>query len=831
MYIELYESKGYKRFMLASAPTFRMEMSDVVQIILGTNGSGKTSLVRDMSVLPGVKDHYAKGGYKKVIVRHNGDRYRLESHFNGSQEHYFFKNDIEDLNPGRTLTVQKEMVKKVFGVTQDIHDLLVGDEVFTIMSPARRREWLTRLCDTDYTYSIGVFKKVMEQQRDAQGALKLLRGRLADETSKRLTDETIADIRRRLTELTAESQKLYSLKNIDARTPQELSSHIAQQVETIKQLDNRFRKLRSEFIQDTPWDPEWLEADVVDLNNQLAVVESNYLGLSRDFIEVSDKLASVQSSQGFSIPELVRDIDELKEKRASLISQGCRVIQYENPVDTFKALEEHYETFVSVFGNIAADPTKEINRENYEKTQALVDQIIRSINQATVELEKLEHKRDHYESLKANGSIACPSCSFSWIRDYDSAAHEQVLGNISKLQSGIDEANKTLVEKQKLLKDMGTYVRTLDPYNQLARHNRSLRQICEFLSEHDIVKQNPRSVLVFIEGERIGLQAMQGIPAIDAAIHEKIAALQLAKKNKDSNAEMLKEQMVQLESRLGILVNQKAELMRRKAGLEEYVRQVKMFNDIEDRLLRSRNILENLMKEWFDGTRNDLIDQLLVDTHTNIAQLRNHLNEIESREAVLAELQTQISTLEVSEKALKEVANALSPVDGLIAEGMLGFIRYYVDAMNALIEKVWSYPLIVKDCSLEEDTAELNYKFPMQVGNSVDLVPDVSKGSSGMTDIVNMAFKVVAMYKAGLAGYPLVLDEFGKAFDEEHREAAMRAVREIIDSLGFSQIFMISHYESCWGAFENAEICVLDRRNITLPAGLEYNKHVQIAAA
>lgn len=830
MFIELYESKGYKRFMLASTPRFRMEMSDVVQIILGTNGSGKTSLVRDMSVLPGIKDHYIKGGYKKVIVTHNGDRYRLESHFDGAQEHYFIKNETEDLNPGRTLTVQRELVKKVFGVTQDIHDLLVGDETFTAMSPARRREWLTRLCDTDYNYSIGVFKKVMEKHRDTVGALKLLKSRLAEETSKRLSDETIADIRRRLVELTQESQKLYALKNLDSRDKDEISPIINDQIALIKSLDARFRKLRSEFSHDNFLHPEELQDDLNDCIASLKSNEIRYQQHSERYMAATDELSKVKSASNHSIPELVQEIDALRNKKAKLLEQGCRYVQYTNPVQTYQALEEHYNTFLSIFTDLEADPNKEINRENYEAIQELVENTARSINQTTALIEKLHHKREHYENLKATGSVTCPSCTFSWIRDYDADAHSRVLGEIEKLQSGLDEAKLFLAEKQATLARWGAYVRKLDPYNQLARHNLALREICQYLAEKDMVKSNPKAIVLFIEGERIALQSMQEIPEIDKTITEKLNALQLAQNTQNFNEEGLKRTLEREESAINALIEERSMLAQRKESIERYIAQMNTFADIEQRLRTAADKLEKLLMEHFDATRNVLIDELLVETHGSIAQLRNHLNEIDNREAVLNELSSQIATLEKQEKAYKEVANALSPVDGLIAEGMLGFIRHYVDAMNALIERVWSYPLRVKDCSLEEDTAELNYKFPMEVGNSLDLVPDVSKGSSGMKDIVNMAFKVVAMHKAGLQGYPLVLDEFGKAFDEEHREAAMRAIKHIIDSLGFSQIFMISHYESCWGAFDNAQICVLDKRNITLPAGLRYNTHVQMTA-
>jgi hypothetical protein len=38
---------------------------------------------------------------------------------------------------------------------------------------------------------------------------------------------------------------------------------------------------------------------------------------------------------------------------------------------------------------------------------------------------------------------------------------------------------------------------------------------------------------------------------------------------------------------------------------------------------------------------------------------------------------------------------------------------------------------------------------------------------------------------------------------------------------------MINHYENIYGAFTNMEICVLDDRNITVPA--RYNEHVLIS--
>jgi hypothetical protein len=55
-------------------------------------------------------------------------------------------------------------------------------------------------------------------------------------------------------------------------------------------------------------------------------------------------------------------------------------------------------------------------------------------------------------------------------------------------------------------------------------------------------------------------------------------------------------------------------------------------------------------------------------------------------------------------------------------------------------------------------------------------------------------------------------------------------VQQLIDQLSFSQLFMISHYESSYGAFYNAQISVIDKRNITVPVNRKFNEHTVLAA-
>jgi DNA repair exonuclease SbcCD ATPase subunit len=213
--------------------------------------------------------------------------------------------------------------------------------------------------------------------------------------------------------------------------------------------------------------------------------------------------------------------------------------------------------------------------------------------------------------------------------------------------------------------------------------------------------------------------------------------------------------------------------------------------------------------------------------HQQLGKKEEVLNAVKIQQAVVAELTKELSSLEVKEKALKAVSDELSPVDGLIAEGLMGFIRGYVQQMNQFIKKIWTYPLQVKNCGVsDENGVELDYRFPMLVDSPENIKKDVSKGSSGMKDIINFAFRRVAMKYCGLGSSPLFLDEFAITLDKEHRDGATRAIKSMIEAENFTQLFMISHYESMYSAFTNADICVLDTKNIVVPD--IYNRHVTI---
>jgi ABC-type hemin transport system ATPase subunit len=83
-----------------------------------------------------------------------------------------------------------------------------------------------------------------------------------------------------------------------------------------------------------------------------------------------------------------------------------------------------------------------------------------------------------------------------------------------------------------------------------------------------------------------------------------------------------------------------------------------------------------------------------------------------------------------------------------------------------------------------------------------------------MREVVDLAFKLVYI-KYRKLDVPLVLDEFGSSMDTTHQINSYNIIGDKLVN-NFSQIFIVSHFESMYGRFSNSDISILDSSNLTV---------------
>jgi hypothetical protein len=362
--------------------------------------------------------------------------------------------------------------------------------------------------------------------------------------------------------------------------------------------------------------------------------------------------------------------------------------------------------------------------------------------------------------------------------------------------------------------------------HQTIRGTPALRPFWDHLLETDYLKTAPKvaaNMLVGVLREDLELEVKAKRHIVDIEELTKLLA-QSEELGDQSLAEVsvkLGESSLQIEALTKTLGEARQDLN----AFALYRRQLMEAIDLAQQIEVARRSFHDLTEMQVETLRRMTIQQCIQQTQSTLARKEEILNALNQQKAIVESLNKTIARRTLEEEALRVSVRGLSPTDGLIADGLLGSIRSFTHQMNQLIRKIWSYPLEVLPCGMSSERgAELDYKFPLLVGNRDNIVADVSRGSSGMQEIVDLAFKVVALNRLHLDHGPLTLDEFGKTLDLEHQHAAVMAIKTLMDTKPFTQLFMISHFEAHYGAFTNAQVCVLDARNIAVPK--VYNTHV-----
>ena len=103
------ELEGAIRLELSGIKNLKITPETSITAIIGSNGSGKSSLLHYLSPLPADKADFTKTGYKKIVLEKEGVRYVLTSDFKDNKHSFVIEATGEELNIGGTQTMQNQL--------------------------------------------------------------------------------------------------------------------------------------------------------------------------------------------------------------------------------------------------------------------------------------------------------------------------------------------------------------------------------------------------------------------------------------------------------------------------------------------------------------------------------------------------------------------------------------------------------------------------------------------------------------------------------------------------------------------------------------------------
>lgn len=799
-----------------------MQFDSTLQIILGTNGSGKTSLLEQISPIPPNPKDFLENGSKKIIIEDNNSHYEL-LFYNENGPRFEFIRDGENLNQRRSITVQKELVKKYFNYSNSTQNLLMGKESFTQMSAQRRKDWLIELCETNYDYAVQKYLKVKEKYRDTTGAIKQTQKKLIEERNKTLQEKEI-------TALQEDAKNLYTViaQLMEHRSPPINSQD--QYNDHLKHISDKIQRLLNSLSDNNNVYPgvytkEQLHSLITDLNTRKTSLEALSAQSATLIEETQKNIDLLISADHKSVEELKKQIDSLLNQKQE-ISKSTMLIFEKDAVSSL----EHFSAMHSTLSELAqqlpikkpvhSQATYTYNCELLVKKQEYYSALQQQVANLTAKLTHLQQKHDDSE-------VVCPECAAAFKPNKDQYSLERLSAQIEKLSNEAKE-NKTYIEN--ITSEINEYTQYRNSYSQFINALKALPQLSQYwiwMRENQWIENEPDKLFHYFDEIRVDLNKHLAIQSIQQEINNKQQTVDKLSTLGSKDIDLLYEQNNRYTKEYNNQINKLKNCI---SLIQCYkAKEVILLKDEECKKLISDNLqmLDTVSKEKVESYRREVLNDTIRALQSELGSKEHLLHQANAQAAVIASYENQLLSLQKQEANYSIALKVLSPTEGLIAKGLNGFIKIFIAQMNQFIEQIWNYPLSIEFCESTDDTVDLDYMFPVKIPGKSKPLEDVSLGSKGMLSIFDLSFKIVAMKCLGLYGAALHLDEYGANLDEQHRQLATEMIKSLMDQKAFDQIFMVSHYSSMYGALSNAQVCVINNLNICVPKGIDkVNEHV-----
>lgn len=824
MKIESLELVGYKFLALSNIDYIKITPENKLQLILGTNGSGKSSLMAELSPLPAVPASYSKEGRKVIEIKHLNDHYELKSLFGSGGNKFHFIRNGEELNPGHTVTVYKELVKKHFGITQDVHDIMLGVNGFHSMSTMERRNWFTKISDSDYTFAIQYYQKLKEQLRDVQGAAKLVQSRLVQESEKLLDKESEAKLREEIVELNKVVNLLLDLKTPINSNTSSIQDSISQYESTLSTLSKQVKSYRAQFLNLENYKSiDDLDNEMIDVQASINAFRLKIDELCKVIDEKQKTMDVIKKANVDSIKDVDLAIDNLENEIATLSRKLSTGIKFEDNRQAMQALSSIQEHLIHIFISVPDNPDGHISRNSYIQMLERQQMLTNKKTDLDGHIFKLITKRKELEHFKEHNQIECPKCSHIWHKGYDEVTYQQVLKDIDHYAKQVEV---TQVEIDKVNTELDKAKEYLDyqrAFIEVAKSWTTLNPLWKHIQETEMFFKAPRQIITLMENLRGDLMISADIERLVSQLQDNFRVKEVIATTEVTNLQTLEDTIDELTKTLCMINQDVLKLSNKLSRLKLYKEVSLKIKSLEEQIRLNLTYREEGLNKLIDGYKRNALNDTINVVKMDISSKEQILSKIDIQKALVTDLESQLKDYTEKVEVLKIAVKELSPSEGLIAKGLTGFINHFLNQVNKFIKKIWAYPLELLPVVAEDDGVDLDYKFPVKVNDGFG-PPDISKGSSAMKEIIDLAFKVVSVQYLGLTEAPLYLDEPSKAFDSSHRTAMFRMIDNFLLTSNFSQIFMISHFEHCYGCIKNTDITVLCTNNIVLPKDTVFNK-------
>lgn len=802
MFYERIVISGCTRFSVSGRYYMDIRPTAKVQMILGTNGSGKTTLAHlGFSPLPINPKWMRKGGYFIKEGTYKGNRYYLEGQYGDKPKFTFKKNDEVLLDEGNVSTYN-DLVKVHLDYTPWLHQVITGKFQFTELGPQQRQDFLSKISNSDFTHAFKMLASYKKMVSHYGSVVSFLQGRINEEKVRLLDDEAVIEHKTLAESIQQEITELHAIPSYEHKRGDITTSRES----LINDLHTYLTSPPASPTHDTE---EALLSENRKLEDSLLIIQIKLDELNKEYDQYKQQLHLLETDE-VATPEMVKELSDIRSALNALEVDHLQIPrEYYSPNS-----DDVTQLIMIALGSLSHDPLDQALEMN-----------LRLISQnKSLELDRIQNRLDEIQSQLGYFNniqvVECPSCHHQFKPGVD---QQQIDDLLRKEAKGYELIKRAKDELQSSNESLTEYMERKELYDQLHRIRQEYGQKYPGLFIYiDSLGGfgKGRELISHIRNYQIFCQRTHQKEHLTARV-ERLSVLVSKIDEHEQERQRLSTTIPDLEKQISDYVHQMRELK------DAIRRNRDSLATVTDDEVRCREVLGNVEQflEVLDGELEHLKQQMkkeaLDSALGRLATIHKTITDQNTVKSLIDDFEQQLTSAKKKHWLSKEIVEALSPKNGLIAEQLSLSVGNFLDGLNQLLEKVWGYPLEIRMGQVGDNG--LDYKFP--ISDSEVERDDVSEGSDSMLEMVNRAVTMMTYFSLDLTDLPLFLDEPGRTFDKVHQINLIPLIRDLSDSVRFSQILLISHNEDVQTAFPNSETIILDDRNINYPH--PYNEHVQ----
>ena len=846
MFIKSAKLKNFKPFSLSNIQSLNLTSSSDIQIFIGDNGSGKSSLLNELHSFAAIRPMYNKKGLKEISLTHNNDEFVLTSDFSSTSGSHSFRMNDEELNISGTSGIQNELAAHYLGYTPIIHDITHMNYLMCSMSKTERKNLLLELNPVDLSIVLDKHKVLCSKLREFKNNLSLLHKKKQEIDTQLLSDDVRKSLsveKERLSKIfNSINSEIYHLQQVRQSICQDLTKFPAEiphfKIENVRKACNHIFRFLTECQEIVDRDEDSLRSKYTAFYSDTKLIETKVISLKDQMMNISQEIEVYTKhirdlGTDVSVESLQKELKYLQTQKQDIDSQTTIIPEeeYEWQVQRITEAIDYLYNYKDRFRNLVvrADQRDAIIKKHYLLRNKLssyssrLEGIEKNINELKERLSTIPQRQNRFEL-----SQLCSECEY------------------------FDHFESQLVEITDKLKNLET-LRIIHS-KKVSKYTRIV-EICEefytqFVDQFDVFSKIVELFSYTVWGLDYKTLRLKYLNDFNQLIQS--LKLTISESPKVYNNHKLDKKIEEISSRITYMMStgtQSIDILKDLANKKyqdlllaqdclqkvenDYSHALKNTKRYDEFLvLKSKfNHMESNFKLYTEyvilNANKTFCDQILNERQVELSKINVKLLEIENtiqdQSALLARLEDTLitmSTIETQKSELQIIEYGLSPYTGFLNQNLVDFTNVLVHNVNCILSQVWSYPLqlVPLDASNPFDGI-----FPVKVDDIE--VPDISRLSKGQQAIINLAWTFAFIFSKKLSMYPVYLDEVDGALDPFHKQKLLEWLQSAMERKYVSQMWLVGHDLVLFNGFNNAQILALMDNNVVQCEKI--NEHVR----